>query len=100
MTNRTVAVTSPPRPPPSVALSSLGAVHRGTGRRFLVEHDVDWLLVDAGLFPGPAGGTPAQLGPTWGLPDTLDAIVLTHAHLDHSGYLPRLVRDGFAGPVL
>lgn len=93
-------MTSPPRPSPSPALSFLGAVRTVTGSRFLVEHDADRLLVDAGLFQGLPEVRRRNWDPPGVQPGTLDAIVLTHAHLDHSGYLPRLVRDGFAGPVL
>jgi metallo-beta-lactamase family protein len=93
-------VTSPPRSSPSPSLSFLGAVRTVTGSRFLVEHRADRLLVDAGLFQGLPELRRRNWDPPAMRPGELDGIVLTHAHLDHSGYLPRLVRDGFAGPVL
>jgi metallo-beta-lactamase family protein len=80
-------------------LTFLGAVGTVTGSRFLVEGPEGRILVDAGLFQGVADLRRRNwLAPPID-PSTLDAVVLTHAHLDHSGYLPRLVRDGFTGPV-
>lgn len=83
----------------SPTLTFLGAVGTVTGSRFLVEGGRGRVLVDAGLFQGLAdlrrrNWTPPPLDPA-----SLGAVALTHAHLDHSGYLPRLVRDGFAGPI-
>ncbi|WP_353256696.1 MBL fold metallo-hydrolase [Hyphomonas sp.] len=82
------------------SLSFLGGAGTVTGSRFLVETDQSKLLVDCGLFQGykqlrlknwqPLGVDPAEL----------DAVILTHAHLDHSGYLPALVKQGFSNPVL
>lgn len=77
----------------------LGANGTVTGSRYLVEADGRRLLVDCGLFQGYK---PLRLR-NWASfpvdPATIDAVVLTHAHLDHSGYLPRLVRSGFKGAV-
>lgn len=71
-----------------------------TGSRFCVGLADRRVLVDAGLYQGPADLRRRN----WeGLPvpaSSLDAVVLTHAHLDHCGYLPRLVRDGFTGPIV
>jgi metallo-beta-lactamase family protein len=83
----------------SPTLTFLGAVGTVTGSRFLVEGGQGRILVDAGLFQGVPdlrrrNWTPPPLDPA-----TLGATVLTHAHLDHCGYLPRLVRDGFTGPI-
>ncbi|WP_375738648.1 MBL fold metallo-hydrolase RNA specificity domain-containing protein [Pseudomonas boanensis] len=80
-------------------LTFLGAAGTVTGSKYLVEHEHKRVLVDCGLFQGYK-----QLRlRNWDhfpLPiEDLDAIVLTHAHLDHSGYLPVLVRDGYRGPV-
>jgi metallo-beta-lactamase family protein len=76
----------------------LGASRNVTGSRSLVEAGGRRVLVDCGMhqerqhrgrdfesFPVP--------------PDSIDAVLLTHAHLDHCGYLPKLVREGFSGPV-
>ncbi|MEI7446758.1 MAG: MBL fold metallo-hydrolase, partial [Burkholderiales bacterium] len=80
-------------------LAFLGAAGTVTGSKYLVEHGPSRLLVDCGLFQG----LKALRLQNWAVPPldprTLDAVLLTHAHIDHSGYLPRLVRDGFAGPV-
>jgi metallo-beta-lactamase family protein len=75
-----------------------------TGSRFLVEGAGGRILVDAGLYQGLGELRRRNwepLTPSGDLdPATLAAVVVTHAHLDHSGYLPRLVRDGFAGRIL
>ncbi|MFM1989063.1 MAG: hypothetical protein RJA99_2020 [Pseudomonadota bacterium] len=80
-------------------LSFLGAAGTVTGSKCLVEHGPSRLLVDCGLFQG----LKALRLQNWAVPPidprSLDAVLLTHAHIDHSGFLPRLVRDGFAGPV-
>ncbi len=80
-------------------LTFLGAAGEVTGSRHLVESDHARVLVDCGLFQGGRGSAARNREP-WGFsPHDLDAVVLTHAHLDHSGLLPRLVRDGFRGRV-
>ncbi|WP_374568140.1 MBL fold metallo-hydrolase RNA specificity domain-containing protein [Ideonella sp.] len=80
-------------------LTFLGATGTVTGSKYLLEHEGRRMLVDCGLFQGlkqlrlrnwedfpvPASG--------------IDAVVLSHAHLDHSGFIPRLVQAGFRGPV-
>ena len=93
-------MTSPPPLSPSGSLSFHGAVRTVTGSRFLVERGADRVLVDAGMFQGLRELRRRNWEPPPVRPTELDAVVLTHAHLDHTGYLPRLVRDGFAGPVL
>jgi metallo-beta-lactamase family protein len=70
-----------------------------TGSRFLLQGAVGRVLVDAGLFQGVSDLRRRNWAPLPLDPATLDAVVLTHAHLDHSGYLPRLVHDGFTGPI-
>jgi metallo-beta-lactamase family protein len=81
-------------------LSFLGAAGSVTGSRFLVEGRDARLLVDAGLYQGLAELRRRNWEPLGPDPASLDAVVVTHAHLDHSGYLPRLVREGFRGRVL
>lgn len=81
-------------------LTFLGAAGTVTGSRFLLETADRKFLVDCGLFQGQ----PELRERNWqGLPTDparLDAVPLTHAHIDHSGYIPRLVADGFNGPVI
>ena len=81
-------------------LSFHGAAGTVTGSRFLVEHGGRRLLVDCGLFQGQKELRERNWRAPGFDPASVDAVLLTHAHLDHSGYLPRLVRDGFRGPVL
>jgi metallo-beta-lactamase family protein len=81
-------------------LSFLGAARSVTGSRFLVEASGARVLVDAGLYQGLAELRRRNWEPFGSDPASLDAVVITHAHLDHSGYLPRLVREGFRGRVL
>ncbi|NML15934.1 MBL fold metallo-hydrolase [Azohydromonas caseinilytica] len=71
-----------------------------TGSKYLVEHDGRRLLVDCGLFQGWKSLRELNWEPLPFEPRTVDAVLLTHAHLDHSGALPLLVRQGFTGPVL
>ena len=81
-------------------LSFLGASGTVTGSRFLLETGGARVLVDCGLFQGYKQLRLRNRAPFPVPPDSIDAVVLTHAHLDHSGYLPALVRDGFAGPIV
>ena len=77
----------------------LGAAGTVTGSRFLLEFEETRLLIDAGMFQGLKELRLKNWDTFPVDPVSIDAVVLTHAHLDHSGYLPRLVRDGFAGSV-
>jgi metallo-beta-lactamase family protein len=88
-----------PRRAPAV-LSFLGAAGTVTGSRFLLEANGSRLLVDCGLFQGLRELRQRNWSPFPVDPATIDAVVLTHAHVDHCGYLPALVRDGFAGPIV
>ncbi|HXV73603.1 MAG TPA: MBL fold metallo-hydrolase, partial [Sphingomonadales bacterium] len=81
-------------------LTFLGAAGTVTGSKFLVETAGRRLFVDCGLFQGPRRLRERNWAPLPIEPCEVDTVVLTHAHLDHSGYLPRLVKDGFAGAVL
>ncbi len=80
-------------------LRFLGAAREVTGSRYLLETHHSTVLLECGL--GQAGGRARQSVPgRWGLPpEQIDAVVLTHAHIDHTGMLPRLVADGYRGPV-
>lgn len=82
-----------------VTLTSLGGAGTVTGSRHLLEHDGRRILLDCGLFQGLKNLRELNWAKFPVDPASIDAVVLTHAHLDHSGYLPKLVRDGFRGPV-
>ena len=77
----------------------LGAAGTVTGSRFLVESGASRVLVDAGLFQGPKDLRLRNWSPWPVEPSSLSAVVLTHAHIDHSGALPLLLRQGYRGPV-
>ena len=77
----------------------LGATGTVTGSRYLVRSGTGQVLVDCGLFQGVKDWRLRNRQPLPVDPASIDAVVLTHAHLDHTGYLPVLVRDGFRGEV-
>ena len=84
---------------PQLSIQFLGATGTVTGSKYLVRAGAKRVLIDCGLFEGLK-----QLRlRNWDAPPVdpreVDAVVLTHAHLDHSGYLPLFVKRGFAGPV-
>ncbi|GAB4538151.1 MAG: MBL fold metallo-hydrolase [Roseibium sp.] len=83
----------------TVQLTFLGGVGTVTGSKYLLEAAGRPILVDCGLFQGFKQLRLRNRAPLPFDPAILAAVVLTHAHLDHSGYLPLLVRNGFAGPV-
>lgn len=80
-------------------LTFLGAAGTVTGSKYLVEAEGKRLLVDCGLFQGLKVLRLRNWAPLPEKPSSFDWCVLTHAHLDHTGYLPRLVRDGYSGPI-
>jgi metallo-beta-lactamase family protein len=83
----------------ALTLTFLGGAGTVTGSKYLLQNDSHRLLVDCGLFQG---FKPLRLRNWSPLPipaSTIDAVILTHAHLDHSGYLPLLVKSGFRGSV-
>ena len=84
----------------ATTITFLGAAGTVTGSRFLVESSGRRVLVDAGLYQGPKELQERNRAPLPVDPASIDAIVITHAHIDHCGYLPVLVRDGFTGPVV
>ena len=80
-------------------ITFLGAAGTVTGSKYLIEAAGKRLLVDCGLFQGLKELRLRNWNPLPEKPATFDWCLLTHAHLDHTGYLPRLVRDGFRGPI-
>ncbi|MCD6061376.1 MAG: fold metallo-hydrolase [Moraxellaceae bacterium] len=80
-------------------LQFLGAAGTVTGSRYLLRHGHHRVLVDCGLFQGVKRLRERNRAPFPVDPSSLHAVVLSHAHLDHSGWLPALVRAGFHGPV-
>ena len=80
-------------------LTFLGGAGTVTGSKTLVELGEHKVLVDCGLFQGTSEDRARNWDEFPIPPADIDAVILTHAHLDHCGYLPALVRDGFVGPV-
>ncbi len=85
--------------PTTPVLSFLGATGTVTGSRFLLDTPGGRVLVDCGLYQGLKELRLRNWARFPVDPSSIDAVVLTHAHVDHCGYLPALVRDGFAGPI-
>ncbi|HEY6327556.1 MAG TPA: MBL fold metallo-hydrolase [Candidatus Cybelea sp.] len=80
-------------------LTFVGAAGTVTGSKHLVTNGGQHFFVDCGLFQGPRDVEALNHVPLPVEPAQLDAVVITHGHLDHVGYLPKLVRDGFRGPI-
>lgn len=81
------------------SLTFLGAAGTVTGSKHLLETDTHRLLIDCGLFQGLKVLRQRNWEPLPIAASTIDAVILTHAHLDHCGYLPRLVAQGFTGRI-
>lgn len=80
-------------------LSFWGGTGTVTGSKYLLEHDGRKVLVDCGLFQGLKELREKNWQDPPFDPASIDAVIITHAHIDHTGYLPRLVKLGFSGPV-
>ena len=80
-------------------ITFLGAAGTVTGSKYLLEAGTKRLLVDCGLFQGSKELQQRNWNPLTVDPATIDWVLLTHAHIDHTGYLPRLVAAGYRGPV-
>jgi metallo-beta-lactamase family protein len=80
-------------------LRSLGAASTVTGSKHLLEAEGSRILVDCGMFQGVKNLRELNWAPLAVDPSSVGAVVVTHAHLDHTGYLPRLVREGFRGRI-
>jgi len=81
-------------------ISFYGAAQTVTGSRFLIETPEKRVLVDCGLFQGPRIWKERNWVELPFEPVSVDSVVLTHAHIDHSGFLPRFAKLGFRGPVI
>src|SRR5919199_6795500 len=80
-------------------LSFWGGVGTVTGSKYLIEADGRRVLVDCGMFQGLKELRERNWQEPPFDPTSLDAVLITHAHIDHTGYLPRLVAGGFGGPI-
>jgi metallo-beta-lactamase family protein len=80
-------------------LTFLGATGQVTGSCYLLETDNSRILLDCGLFQGSKDTELQNVAPFPFDPASIDAVVLSHAHLDHCGRLPKLAKEGFKGPV-
>ena len=83
----------------NIKLTFLGAVGTVTGSKYLLESDGRCLLVDCGLFQGFKQLRLRNWAPFPAPPSSIAEVILTHAHLDHTGYLPLLAKSGFTGPI-
>jgi metallo-beta-lactamase family protein len=84
---------------PPATITFLGAAGTVTGSKHLVETGASRILLDCGLFQGLKELRDRNWGPPPVDTGRLDAVVISHAHIDHSGYLPALVKHGYHGPV-
>ena len=84
----------------SPTLVSHGAAGRVTGSKHLITTVTgEKILLDCGLFQGE-GKEGNELNRNWGfIPSEIDYVILSHAHIDHTGLLPKLVKDGFSGTI-
>ena len=82
------------------SITFYGAAGSVTGSKYLVEHRGRRILVDCGLFQGLPELRQLNWDPPPFDPGSLNAVIITHAHIDHTGYLPKLVKLGFKGPVI
>jgi metallo-beta-lactamase family protein len=83
----------------NVSIKFLGATNTVTGSRFLLNFDRFRILFDCGLFQGLKELRLRNWEPFPIPANSIDAVVISHAHIDHTGYLPKLVREGFRGPI-
>ena len=84
----------------SLTLTCLGAAGTVTGSRHLLESAGTRILLDCGMFQGRRDIRSRNWSAFGVEPSSLDAILVSHAHLDHSGYIPRLIREGYDGDIV
>jgi metallo-beta-lactamase family protein len=80
-------------------ITFLGATKTVTGSNFLVEAAGKKFLVDCGMYQGKVTADLENSDPFLYNPNEIDFMILTHAHIDHSGRIPKLYNEGFKGPV-
>lgn len=83
----------------TLQITFLGGTGTVTGSKYWVRHGKHSVLVDCGLFQGYKQLRLRNWSPLPLVPEALDSVILTHAHLDHSGHVPLLVNEGFSGPI-
>ena len=84
----------------NIKIHFLGAAGTVTGSKFLLETSELNILIDCGLFQGIKSLRELNWKDFPVNPTSIDIILLTHGHLDHTGYLPRLVKQGYRNPIL
>ena len=80
-------------------ISFHGAAREVTGSCYLVQTETSRILIDCGMYQGTAFADAKNFKDFGFDPSTVDAVIVTHAHLDHVGRLPKLIRDGFRGKI-
>jgi len=84
----------------SIKINFLGAAGVVTGSKFLIETSEKNILIDCGMFQGLKELRELNWSPLPVNVETIDVVLLTHGHLDHVGYLPRLLKEGFKGKII